>query len=747
MLMRITILALFLLSILNVSIAQTKKIDSLNNLISKSKSDTARINLLVKKIRLVRNQNIDSSILINKAALINAQKIGYYKGEIDLRNNLVTSFCFKGDYKSAEENLKFLGDFIKATPDSADFADYLSNYGMMYGMQSKYDTSIQYYERAIGINERKKNTKELAGNYSNVAIGFQQLANFPQALVYQQKSLKLAEQLNNEVQQAYTLVNMGITYTLIRDSLRAEQAYSRSIKLAQGNHLRDVELYAYTNLSSLYIKQDRWNEGYEFAMKAAVLAGKTGDQGTEAASFSKAAVCLAYTDKFSEAIALGQKAILIADSSGQPLNIYQGYSSMGNILKLQKKYAEAIPNYEKAFAALKEADAYDPDIGIGYKELSECYEQTGNLSNALASFKKYALIEDSVRSKDNVQKATELNMNYEFDKKKALSDALQAKKNAEAQTKQLLLLGGLLLALILAIAALFAYRNKQKANRKLEIQKGEIQSTLSKLETTQAQLIQSEKMASLGELTAGIAHEIQNPLNFVKNFSEVSTELIDDMEEELRNGKKETAIIIAENLRGNLAKITHHSLRADGIVKGMLQHSRTSTGLKEPTNINNLADEYLRLSYHGLRAKDKSFNASLKTDFDERLSAPSGKIKLVTQDIGRVLLNLFTNAFYAVADKKRMHPDGYDPTVSVTTKKEHDKVIIRVKDNGNGIPEDITEKIFQPFFTTKPTGQGTGLGLSLSYDIIKTHGGEIKVETKEGEGTEFVITLPMQEIA
>ena len=745
--MRLIILSLFFLGALNISLAQTKKIDSLNNLISKAKSDTARINLLVKKIRLVRNENIDSSLLLNKEVLTEAQKIGYYKGEVDLRNNLVTSYCFKGDYKNAEENLHFLRDFIKGTPDSSDFSDYLANYGMMYGMQSKYDTSIQYYEKAIGINERNKNTTALASNYSNIAIGFQQLANFPQALFYQQKSLKLAEQLKNEINQAYTLVNLGNTYSLIRDSARAEQAFKLSIKLAEANHLRDVELYAYTNLSSLYIKQDRWSFGYEFAMKAATLANKTGDQGTEAASLAKAATCLAYTKKFPEAISLGQRAILIADSSAQPLNIYQGYSSMGNILRLQKSYPEAVTNYEKAFTALKDADAYDSDIGAAYKELSECYEETGNLTKALASFKKYSLIEDSVRSKDNIQKATELNMNYEFEKKEALSDALQAKKNAETKTKQLLLLGGLLLALILAVAALFAYRNKQRANRKLEIQKGEIESTLSQLKTTQTQLIQSEKMASLGELTAGIAHEIQNPLNFVKNFSEVSTELVDDMEEELRTGKKETAIIIAENLRANLEKITHHSLRADGIVKGMLQHSRTSTGLKESTNINSLADEYLRLSYHGLRAKDKSFNASLKTDFDERLSSPSGKIKLVTQDIGRVLLNLFTNAFYAVADKKRMHPEGYEPLVSVTTKKEFDKVIIRVRDNGNGIPVDIVEKIFQPFFTTKPTGQGTGLGLSLSYDIIKTHNGEIKVETQEGEGTEFIITLPIQEIA
>ena len=722
--------------------AQTKKIDSLNDLINKATSDTARINLQIKKIRFVRNENIDSSIQLIKNILPEAQKIGYYKGEIDLRNNLVTSYCFKGDYKSAEENLKLIETLIKPSKDSTDVADLYANYGMMYGMQSKYDTSIQFYEKCIGINERHDNKKALATNYSNIAIGFQQLSNFARALFYQQKALKLAEENKDEPTQAYALVNMGITYTLLRDSLRAEQAYRRSISLAEKNHLRDVELYGYTNLSSLYIKKNNWKDGYDYAMKAATLAKKTGDQGTQAASLSKASICLAYLNNFSEAIELCKKAIVLADSSTQPLNIFQGYSSMGNILMLQKKYAEAIPFFEKGFASLNESNAYEADIGTTYQQLSECYEQNGNYDKALAAYKKYAIIEDSVRSKDNIQKATELNMNYEFDKKQAIEDAMQAKKNAETKSRQLLLVGGLLLTMILAIGAWLAFRNKKRANRVLELQKSEIQSTLTQLKTTQAQLIQSEKMASLGELTAGIAHEIQNPLNFVKNFSEVSTELVDDMEEELRSGKKETAIIIANSLKENLEKITHHSLRADSIVKGMLQHSRTSTGQKIPTNINALADEYLRLSFHGLRAKDKFFNASVKTDFDEALSAPFGKINIIPQDIGRVLLNLFTNGFYSVTEKKRMQPDNYEPTLSVSTKKSKDKVEIRVKDNGNGIPQKVLDKIFQPFFTTKPTGQGTGLGLSLSYDIIKTHGGEIKVETKEGEGAEFVIVLP-----
>ena len=266
-----------------------------------------------------------------------------------------------------------------------------------------------------------------------------------------------------------------------------------------------------------------------------------------------------------------------------------------------------------------------------------------------------------------------------------------------------------------------------------------LNQSLQELKSTQAQLIQSEKMASLGELTAGIAHEIQNPLNFVNNFSEVNKEMIDELQTELRSGKVDEAIDISNDIRSNEEKINHHGKRADAIVKGMLQHSRSSTGVREPADINALCDEYLRLSYHGLRAKDKSFNAEIKTDFDDRI----GKINIVPQDIGRVLLNLCNNAFYAVNEKQKDGKENFKPLISVQTRKKDGSVYVTVSDNGNGISKNIIDKVFQPFFTTKPTGQGTGLGLSLSYDIIKAHGGEIKVETKEGEGTTFIVNLQL----
>ena len=297
--------------------------------------------------------------------------------------------------------------------------------------------------------------------------------------------------------------------------------------------------------------------------------------------------------------------------------------------------------------------------------------------------------------------------------------------------------------------------NADTSKRNIELEQQVFQRTkelneaIETLKSAQSQLIQSEKMASLGELTAGIAHEIQNPLNFVNNFSEVNKELLAELKDEIKKGNLEEVNALADDVISNEEKINHHGKRADAIVKGMLQHSRSSNGVKELTDINALCDEYLRLSYHGLRAKDKSFNATMKTDFDES----TGSINIIPQDIGRVILNLINNAFYAASQNPPSEPvpnsfrEGrggkHEPTVWLSTKKEGNKVLISVKDNGPGIPQKILDKIFQPFFTTKPTGQGTGLGLSLSYDIIKAHGGELKVETNEGEGSKFKIYLPI----
>ena len=278
-------------------------------------------------------------------------------------------------------------------------------------------------------------------------------------------------------------------------------------------------------------------------------------------------------------------------------------------------------------------------------------------------------------------------------------------------------------------------------NKKEEIaeQKDNLEQTLAELKSAQAQLIQSEKMASLGELTAGIAHEIQNPLNFVNNFSDVNKELLEELKEEAGKGNINGVRSLANDLIDNEEKINHHGKRADSIVKGMLQHSRQTKSVMELTDLNALCDEYVKLSYHGLRARDKTFNADFKTDFDDNVR----KTDIVRQDIGRCLLNIFNNAFYAVNEKQKIAGENYKPVVSIQTRKINDKIEIKIEDNGNGVPQNILNKIFQPFFTTKPTGQGTGLGLSLAYDIItKEHNGTLTVESEEGKGSVFIIQLP-----
>ena len=378
---------------------------------------------------------------------------------------------------------------------------------------------------------------------------------------------------------------------------------------------------------------------------------------------------------------------------------------------------------------------FRPQLLRAYNYLYTIYEISGPIDSTLAFLQLIVQTKDSLFSSEKTKRLQAINLKEQARQQ----EAAQAKIALQNRIKLYALLSILLVFFLVGIILFRNNIQKQKANQVIIEQKMKAENALLELRSTQAQLIQSEKMASLGELTAGIAHEIQNPLNFVNNFSEVSSELIDEMVEEADKGNTGEVKIIANDLKKNLEKINHHGKRADAIVKGMLQHSRSSNGQKEKTDINALCDEYLRLSYHGLRAKDKSFNATLKADFDPLI----GNINIIPQDIGRVIMNLLTNAFYAV--NERQHPNrellSTDPPSLRQHKKTNEMVEIKVSDNGNGIPKYI-DKIFQPFFTTKPTGQGTGLGLSLSYDIVKAHGGELTVETKENKGTTFTIQLP-----
>ncbi|MCF8365204.1 MAG: tetratricopeptide repeat protein [Bacteroidales bacterium] len=736
--------------------AQYQKLAQYDSLIAIAETDSARIHIIGFKLDVLSTVNLDSAIHLAQKTLKVADSIGFYPGQVNLNMSLINNYSYKGNFKAAYRQIREMQQIIRPGNDSADYATFYSSVGLFYGIRSKYDSSILYYEQSVRIYERNGTVDRLGTGYSNIAIGYQQQSNFPMALEYQQKALKLYEELGNkESGIAYTLVNMANTYSNLGDNERAESTFLKTIELAKKLQLNNVELYAYSNLANMYADEEKWQDSYESAMKSVTLGKKLGDPGIESAGLSKASNALVNLMQSEKAIELSKKAIALADSSEQPLNINTAYTGMGYALIAQKKWQEAIPYYERAFEAISDADIYTLHISKVYRQMSECYENTGKFDKALELYKKSVTINDSVTRKENIRKATEQTMNFEFEKKMLTARAAQDAKDEIMYTRQIALIVGLLLSFIIIALVLFGYFGKRRANVKLLSQKTEIEHTLARLRNTQSQLIHAEKMASLGELTAGIAHEIQNPLNFVNNFSEVNAELIQELNEELEKGKLEEVKAIVVDLAENESKISHHGKRADAIVKGMLQHSRASSGIKEPTDINALADEYLRLSYHGLRAKDKSFNADFKTEFEAVLP----KIEVIPQDIGRVLLNLINNAFYACTERSRSavhdktltgfetlsefeHGGSYNPTVTVTTKNLGDKIEIRVKDNGTGIPENIKAKIFQPFFTTKPTGQGTGLGLSLSYDIVKAHGGEIKVNSKAGDGTEFKIILP-----
>ncbi len=423
-----------------------------------------------------------------------------------------------------------------------------------------------------------------------------------------------------------------------------------------------------------------------------------------------------------------RKSLVLTIQNGIPGDTLQIYSGISTLFRKTGMLDSAIYYAKIVTRSWDVGNSERKNILEAMDNLAAVYKQKGNKDSIIKYAELNQQLKDSFYGVDNDREIQNISFNERLTKEKLL--ASQAKYRSRVQVYGLT--AGLCALLMIAIILWRSNQNKQKS-------KAEIEKAYSELKATQTQLIQSEKMASLGELTAGIAHEIQNPLNFVNNFSEVNKELMIEMRDEIDKGNMEAVKSLAGDMIDNEEKINHHGKRADAIVKGMLQHSRTSEGLKEPADLNALADEYLRLSFHGFRAREKTFNVTIKTDFDQSI----GKINMVAQDIGRVLLNLYNNAFYAVSEKKKQHSENYDPLVSVSTKKLNDKIEIKVSDNGGGISPQILNKIFQPFFTTKPAGAGTGLGLSLSYDTVRSHAGILQVESKEGEGSTFIVDLPI----
>ena len=544
------------------------------------------------------------------------------------------------------------------------------------------DLCVYHFAQADKIGRETNGHYFLYYLYATMGIAYKNMGNPDSAMLIEQKALALANQFGFRENVSRILTYIGEIHLSKSQVDTARKYYHAALQLANDEKNFVSLVMIYFGLTKTFMAEHENDSSLYYAKKAHETLNKVGS---------------------------------ISGTVWNPANAYE------NLFRIYKARNE-------------------PDSADKYMELAiRAKDSLNNHSIASSAQVQDLFLREQIRLK-------------ELEKEK-----IQFRN----QVRTYSMLTGLFVLLLLAI--IFYRNNLQKQKAKMKIERA-----YTELKSAQAQLIHQEKMASLGQLTAGIAHEIQNPLNFVNNFSDVNKELIDEMTEQLaviattmataNNAKQEAgsrnqgnwqqAIETAKSIRENEEKINHHGKRADAIVKGMLQHSATGTGQKELTDINALADEYLRLAVHGFKAKDKAFSAKVETDFDKSLFADEtgiGKINVVPQEIGKVILNLLNNAFYAVNERAKLNEAGYQPAVSVSTRKVDNKFEIKVTDNGTGIPAKLSDRIFQPFFTTKPTGQGTGLGLSLAYDIVtKGHGGELKVKTREGQGSEFIIQLPIQ---
>ncbi len=683
-------------------------------------ADTFRVNRLNELAYLLRGDLPQQTIQLAQEALTISRKLQYRRGEAISLYGLGVGY---NTYTTHSQVLPFLEQarqLFSQQNDRVGLAQVISQISWFYTQRGDYVPALTYSLQAQQLAEKTGNLALIARTKARLGGLYTLLGDYQQGLAAQSATIQLYERINDQEGICRVLNGLGELQRLEGNYNRAIHYYSKSIRLARALNSPRLAAQAESNMAAVYVAQGKYDEAVDIAHKAINVLAKNSE--TEVVAWTQTVLARAYLkqNRIDSALAYGLRS---------------------------RKLSQAI-GYREAARDANEI-------------LAEAYVAERKFADAYACQKQYVAYMDTLTGRNTQRQLALLQYNYRLAEKQTQIALLKKDKALQAETtqrQQQLLLGALIgMGLILGLLFL-VYRNnrqKQRANAVLHKQKAEIQvqrdqtkQALSDLKSTQNQLIQSEKMASLGELTAGIAHEIQNPLNFVNNFSEVSVELVQELREEQEKGPTRDEALVNElmiDLSQNLNKIIQHGKRASSIVKGMLEHSRKSTSQKEPTDINALCTEYIGLAYHGLRAKDKNgstgrFNAELVKDLDTTL----GLVDIIPQDMGRVLLNLFTNAFYAVQKRQQRNEALYQPSVKIKTRRLGNEVDIQVIDNGDGIPDGLQQKIFQPFFTTKPSGQGTGLGLSLAYDIVtKIHGGTLSVDSQEGEGTTFVIRLPV----
>jgi len=717
------LLLLLCFTLVNGSLAQTTRADSLLNAITKLNDDSVKVtHYLDLGLELLSSDSKQSIYYLDEAIQL-ASKINYKKG-------LAKAYHAKGRALAQE------GNIVEA---------------------------ILVFDKSLdGYQDIKDKTGE-ANILSNLGSMYFMSGNSTKALELHFESLKISEEIDNKLRIGTSLNNIGTVYHKNKSTKNeALTFFKRSLVVFQDIGQKSEMATAAVNIGGMYFLETKYDSAIYFNQLALELS-----DGTIIASFplTQLGEINAALGNFQKAYGFHSRSLEISERLDAKFEMTQGLIGLAKTQKKQEDFEGAIITLERAKLLAKNMDAKE-ELEEVYLNLAETQALVGDYEAAYENEINAKYIKEEIAKSSTQQMIEQLQFEFKLDKKEAEIELLQKDtelKNAAVFNQKIIIfasLAGLFMFVIISISLFRNNMSKQKANRLLQVQKEEIhaqrekvESAFDQLKSAQAQLIQSEKMASLGELTAGVAHEIQNPLNFVNNFSEVSSELIEEIEHEraksqalrLSSGNHLSAEEKLENeiladIKQNLSKINHHGKRADAIVKGMLAHSRPSKGEKEPTDINALCEEYLRLSYHGIMAKEKSFNGNFATELDANLP----KLNIISQNIGRVLSNIINNAFQAFNNSEfTILNSEIKPLVTVSTSiLEGSRVQISISDNGPGIPDAIKDKIFQPFFTTKPTGEGTGLGLSLSYDIVKAHGGEIKLASKVGEGSEFKIILP-----
>jgi signal transduction histidine kinase len=615
---------------------------------------------------------------------------------------------------------------------------------------TKPDSSIIYTREAILLSRKAKLPKREIEALNSTGEALRMMGDFPHALEMQYQALKLSRECNNSLFEAGSLGMIGLIFTefneyrLALDNLLLSNKITDSIlansNLTQAYNQPDIPIVLITssfnisNTGNAYEGMNMLDSALYYQNLALQKAANLAHGHLKALILTRMGIVTSRLGRQSEALKYCQDALNAAYLSNDKVNPPIIFFTMATAYFDLKKFDSSLVYAHKALdnSVFSSQKLYQLASSSLLAKLFQHFEMP---DSTIRYLEISMALKDSIFGQAKFQQLQLLTLREQ----QYQQELLTSQEKFKNRTKFIGLLSLLGFLLIVAGILLRNNKNKQKANQLLLSQKQEIQETLNKLTITQKQLLQSEKMASLGELTAGVAHEIQNPLNFVNNFSDLNGELLDDIKNATRNQDFREIEKLADQLIENEKKINYHGKRADAIVKNMLQHSRSGTGRKEPTEINKLTDEYVRLSFHGMRARDKSFNAALDLHYDPRIT----KINIEPQEIGRVLLNILNNAFYSVNEKQKSGIPDYEPTISVTTALKANSVLITIKDNGMGIPPHIRDKIFQPFFTTKPTGEGTGLGLSLSYDIVtKGHSGTLKLESELEEFTIFSIELP-----